>query len=67
MRLTPCFRKRLLKVGMWILPVALVSTILLSGSPGAAMKYLLAWLAAYLFMCVTWWLITQVRRAKKAS
>jgi len=66
MRLTRCFRKRMLKVGAWILPVALAASLLPADSVGFAVKSMAGWLAAYLVMCVVWWGITQARNRSSA-
>lgn len=67
MRLTPCFRKKLLRIGKWMLPLAVISSFVLAPSPAAAAMHMLVWLAAYLGICLTWWSITQFRRARRLS
>ncbi|MFZ2990707.1 hypothetical protein [Ideonella sp.] len=62
LRVTPCFRCRMLRVGVLMAPVALLSSWLPAREPASALRWLAAWLALYALICVVWWAITQRRR-----
>jgi len=67
LRVTPCFRCRLLRVGAWLLPVALASSLWPQRDAAFVARALAAWLAFYLVMCGVWWGITKLRAAHRRA
>ena len=65
LRVTPCFRCRMLRVGAVLLPVALATSLLPARDTAFAVRALAAWLLAYAVMCTVWWSITQLRKARR--
>lgn len=67
LRVTPCFRCRMVRVGVLMLPLALLGGLLPTRGPAATLRWLLGWLALYGLICGVWWAITQWRRRLHAG
>jgi hypothetical protein len=65
MKLSPCFRKRMFRIGAWFSP-AILASCLLAKELSTASKLLLGWGLAYLLVCGVWWLIIRVHIARRA-